>query len=603
MAQKINFKYLFKRGIVVMTMVMLMFISGASALLLSRHSQAGFLVTWPVLGDFFLPLCFVLLAQIFRNRVCAVIAVLLAFVSVILRVFAMVVRNETFMPLGLDSLSLLWEHADHNGLRAVLGNYYYLWLIPLILAVCCIMIYFCGRTWYATRNKRRIIPDSWITVFAVLFVISICSSSIYMFYLRRKTTDEIMESKLVRPVPLVVAKLAEDIVDRALKDDGIGGYFPERLPEESAELLSALKVESLKPLGAEKVPESPEYDKIIIIAVESLDLDFIRAFNPVMPAGVTPELDRLFKENLSFVNCFSAAQPTSWGLTALLMSRLDYRRELNQPGGPSLFSIGNKLGYGGYYFSPVSGSFGGNRKTYMKLFGGALDKFFFWEELRKKFNSVSHEAWGMADVELFDVVYKQLKSPEVPDKFVAVISTIDIHPPYTVAGNEDCPHDFKNDFLNSLHSFDRHLGNFIRRIKSDPELYGKRTLIIVTADHSATHGENYLKRTDFNPARIPLIFISQNLKPLEDIKKDKYCSSLDIAPTLVRLIGGVIPRSFMGRDLREAKNCAISRTPADLLFVHAPELKEPLCIKLGEKRYDTPEKQAFNDYFNLYYSN
>lgn len=97
-----------------MTMVMLMFISGASALLLSRYSQAGFLVTWPVLGDFFLPLCFVLLAQIFRNRVCAVIAVLLAFVSVILRIFAMVIRNETFMPLGLDSLSLLWEHTDHN---------------------------------------------------------------------------------------------------------------------------------------------------------------------------------------------------------------------------------------------------------------------------------------------------------------------------------------------------------------------------------------------------------------------------------------------------------------------------------------------------------
>lgn len=586
-----------------MTMVMLMFISGASALLLSRYSQAGFLVTWPVLGDFFLPLCFVLLAQIFRNRVCAVIAVLLAFISVILRIFAMVIRNETFMPLGLDSLSLLWEHTDHNGLRAVFGDFYYLWLIPSVVAVVGAMIYFSFRVWYATRNRRRIIPDSWITVFAILFVISICSSTVYMFRQRRIPAEEIMESKLVRPVPLVVAKLAGDIVDRALKDDSVGGYFPERLPEESAELLFAWNVETLKPRGAEKNPEPAVYDKIIVVAVESLDLAFIKAHNPAMPDGVTPELDKLFRENLSFTNCFAAAQPTSWGLTALFMSRLDYRRELNQPGCPSLFAIGNKLGYAGYYFSPVSGSFGGNRKTYMKLFDGALERFFFWEELRKKFNSVSHEAWGMADYELFDAVYRQFKSPDMPEKFIAVISTIDIHPPYTVAGNDDCRHDFKSDFLNSLHSFDRHLGNFIRRIKNDPELFNQRTLLIVTADHSATHGENYLKRTDFNPARIPLIFISPNLKPLENLKKDKYCSTLDIAPTLVRLIGGKIPRSFMGRDLVEKKNCAISRIPGDLLFVNAPELPEPLCVKLGETKYDSPEKQAFNDYFNLYYSN
>ena len=603
MFDKRKFQYLFHRGIVVMTMVMLMFISGASALLLSRYSQAGFLVTWPVLGDFFLPLCFVLLAQIFRNRICAVIAVLLAFVSVILRILALVVRNETFMPLGLDTLALLWEHADHNGLRAVFGDFYYLWMIPVVMAVCGSMIYFCSRVWIATRNKRRIIPNSWITVFAVLFVISIGSSSVYMLRQRRTSQEEIIESQLVRPVPLVVAKLAGDIVDRAFKDESVCGYFPENLPEESAELLSAWNVEKLKPQGAEIVKEKAEYDRVVVIAVESLDLDFIRAFNPAMPENITPELDKLFKNNLSFVNCFTAAQPTSWGLTALLMSRLDYRRELKTPGNPSLFTIGNAGGYAGYYFSPVSGSFGGNRETYLKIFGGTMDHFFFREELRKKFHSVSDEVWGMADFELFDAVFKQLKSPETPERFIAVISTIDIHPPYTVAGDFACKHGFLSDFLKSLHSFDHHLGKFIRRIQNDPDLYNERTLIVLTADHSATHGENYLKRSNFNPARIPLIFISPNLKPLKDLNRKKYCSSLDITPTLVRLIGGRIPRSFMGRDLREAKNCAISRTPADVLQVNSPDLPGTMFVKLGEKEYDTPEKKAFNDYFNLYYSN
>ena len=181
-------KYFLRRSIVVMTMVMLMFISGTSALLLSRYSSAGFLLVWPVLGDFVLPLCFVLLAQIFRNRICAVIAVLLAFASVILRITALIIRKETFMPLGMDSLQLLWEHADHNGLQAVFGRYYYFWMIPLAVLLVGAIIYFCARAWYASRNRRRIIPDSWITVFAVLFVISIAASTIYVFSQQRKVS-------------------------------------------------------------------------------------------------------------------------------------------------------------------------------------------------------------------------------------------------------------------------------------------------------------------------------------------------------------------------------------------------------------------------------
>ena len=209
----------------------------------------------------------------------------------------------------------------------------------------------------------------------------------------------------------------------------------------------------------------------------------------------------------------------------------------------------------------------------------------------------------MADFELFDAVYKQLKSPDVPARFIAVVSTIDTHPPYTAAGDFECRHEFGSDFLKSLHSFDHHLGKFIRRIKNDPELYDRRTLIIITADHSATHGENHLKRSNFNPSRIPLIFITPDTAPLKDLDREKYCSSLDITPTLVRFIGGKIPRSFMGRDLREAKNCAITRSPGDILRVYAPDLTEMISVKLGEKKYDTPEQSAFNDYFNLYYSN
>ena len=584
-------------------MVMLMFISVTSALLLSRYSNAGFVFAWPALGDFVLPLCFILLAQIFRNRVCAVIAVLMAFVNVILRIVALIIRKETFMPLGLDSVMLLWEHTDHTGLRAVFGSYYYLWMIPLLIVICITIGFFCVRVWYASRNQRRIIPNSWITVFAVLFVISIVTSTVYVFMQFRIRQEENMSGRLVRPIPVVMADFAGAIADVVMKKSEDCGYFPENISEEAADFLYAANIESLKPQGAEIAPEAPVYDRVIIVAAESLDLDVIRAYNPQMPPGVTPVLDRLYRENIVFTNCFTAAQPTSWGLTALLMSRLDYRRELKNPGNHSLFSIGRELGYAGYYFSPVSGHFGDNRQTYLKLFGGSMEHFFFFEEWKKMFNTVSRSSWGLADYELFDMVEKVLTSPGTPEKFVAVISTMDTHPPYSWEGMENCTHDIKSEFLKSLHSFDHHLGKFIGKIMRNPKLYNERTLIIVTADHSATHGENFLKRDNFNPNRIPLIFISPDVKPFAGLNREKYCSSIDITPTLVRFIGGKIPRSFMGRDLRSRKNHAIARTTANLMFVNAADKPETLVFELGKKEYESPEVAAFNDYFNLYYSN
>ena len=597
-------QYLLRRGTVVMTMVMLMFISVSLAVLLAKYSNAGYIVAWPALGDFVLPLCFVLMAQIFRNRVCAVIAVLLAFVNVILRIATLIIRRETFMPFGLDTLVLLWEHADHKGFQAVLGKYYYLWLFPLAFIAAGVIIFFCARTWYASRKRRRVIPNSWITVFAMLFVVSIFSSTIYVLTTASEKEPDQHSVALVRPMPVVVADIAGGIVDMAMGARSECGFFPENLPAKSAEMLEKKQIFNRKPQGAEAVREAAAYDRVIIIAVESLELAFIRVCNPDMPEGVTPELDRICRENIVFKNYFSAAQPTSWGLTALMMSRLDYRRELKNPGNPSLFSIGGRLGYEGFYFSPVSGYFGRNRETYMRLWGGEINNYYFSEEWRSQFNAKSRHTWGVSDREMFDSVLEILEKDDCPRQFIALVSTIDIHPPYTRVPVEKCTREFNSPFLDSLHSFDHHLGHFISRLMKNPKLYNGRTLIVLTADHSTTHGENYLRRKDFFPTRIPLVFITPDRKPLEDLNVEKYCSAIDLTPTLVRLIGGRVPRIFMGVDLRSEKDCAIAWTPGDKLFLFDRCRENPLVVRLEEeeKEHVPVEKKMMTDYFRLYYS-
>lgn len=50
-------------------------------------------------------------------------------------------------------------------------------------------------------------------------------------------------------------------------------------------------------------------------------------------------------------------------------------------------------------------------------------------------------------------------------------------------------------------------------------------------------------------APIPLIFVSTNLKPLDNLRNQDYASQIDLAPTLLYLLGIDVPDKFMGRNL------------------------------------------------------
>ena len=52
-------------------------------------------------------------------------------------------------------------------------------------------------------------------------------------------------------------------------------------------------------------------------------------------------------------------------------------------------------------------------------------------------------------------------------------------------------------------------------------------------------------------APIPLIFVSKNLQPLNNLMTKDYASQIDLAPTLLYLAGLKAPDDFMGRNLLE----------------------------------------------------
>ncbi len=600
-------KYFFASSATLLMMLVLTSVSGFLALTISNFTRKGHVAyfPWPLFGDALLPLLLFVPALIFRSRICAVGAIISSFINIFLRVASIILYRETFMPLDFQSVRLLLEHSGHYALQAVLGKFYYLWLVPLIILCGAAGVYICVLVWRTSRRKSKKIPVWWNALFAGLLLLSIASNLFYGVAVVKFDSHDYYTGHLVRPLPFLSVDYANDALHNIIPSgEGGNNILNNNIVGMSAKSLKLLREYKMFPpenhdvSGELTPPPTAIFDKIIIIAIESLDLEYIRAVNPAMPEGITPVLDKLLKDYPSMSNYFTASQPTSWALTALLLSRLDYMQEChNKNKNISLFAIAATQGYYCAYFSPLSGIFGDNRKTYAEIF--KPHRQYFLEEWSEKYALSRSCTWGISDPELYNSVLKELKSfPQ--QRMLAVISTMDSHPPYTASGiTEEEKLRFPTPFLQALHTTDRNLGKFLSEVMSDPALYNNRTLIVVTADHSATHGENYLNRPDFTPGRIPLIFITPQKHIFNALKTEKFASSIDLTPTLVPMIGGSVPESFMGRTLFSDKNIALCRMNDNRIFVHSPDFNIEFFT---DKIQQDPLKKAFADFIKYHHN-
>lgn len=603
-ASNMRLKYFFVRSATVLLMLVLTLVSGFLALTISNFTRQGNVpyFPWPLFGDALLPLLLFFPALIFRSRICAVGAIISSFINIFLRVASIIIYRETFMPLDFQSVRLLLEHSGHYALQAVLGRLYYLWLVPLVILIVEGGIYVCVLVWRTNRKKNKKIPLGWSILFAGLLLLSIISNLFYGVSSVKFDSHAFYTGHLVRPLPFLSVDYANDALLNMIPPSPENTHTDKKngnISPESLSLLNQYKMfapQNTDAAGELTPPPTAVFDKIIILALESLDLEYIRAVNPKMPAGITPVLDRLMREYPAMTNYFTASQPTSWALTALMLSRLDYTRECrSKEKNIPLFAIAATQGYFCTYFAPLSGIFGDNRKTYEEIF--KPHRQYFLEEWSEHYALTRSCTWGISDPELYHGVFDVLK--KTPHKrMIAVISTMDSHPPYTASGiTEKEKLIFPTPFLQALHTTDRNLGNFLSRVMADPQLYNDRTLIVVTADHSATHGENYLARPNFFPARIPLIFITPQKEIFRNLQLDKFASSIDLAPTLVEFIGGIAPASFMGKSLFSDKNTALCWMNGDLVFVHSPDFN--ISFLLNDPP-DAPLHKAFAEFIKYH---
>lgn len=576
-------------GIMLILIVLSSVLDAVMHSLISISGEAK-LFPWVIFSNPLIPILFFLPGLFFRNRFCILTAFVITFFNLFIQTLSIAVFLESFMLLDYSSILLLAEHTDLTSIRAVLGKKA-IWLIPASISVLAGVIFCCRAVWKTGTLFRAERQRKWIAVYSILLLLSIVS---HIGYCAAQSNS--LERNLdLAPLSLRLVSFAAEVFRESPEAKEPVKY---KIPETSEKILRGMNVipSVRKDLSSRK--QAVLFDRIIILAVESLDYDFIGRINPAMPEGITPNLDRFSANYVSLSNYFSAAQPTSWGLCALLLSRPDFVRD-RELLPPSLFKIAGQHGFHSCYYSSASGHFGNNRKIYDDLFqpGEAL----FLEEWQNDFHLTQKSLLGLSDKHLFRGVLTALRKQK-HKRYIALISPVDTHPPYFLheKTEKELEKRFPNDFLLALHHTDRMIGNFVDELMADPALFDDRTLIIITADHTATFGENYLKRKDFSPGRIPLIFISRNQDPFRKIRTDKYASSLDLAPTLLRLIGAGSPPTFMGRDLWSAKNCAISWMLPNRLFVRTPE--HSISIDLGHpNQIKKGIPAAFADFYFSFY--
>ena len=323
------------------------------------------------------------------------------------------------------------------------------------------------------------------------------------------------------------------------------------LTDKDKKTLHKLGVEVPKPAVA-KI--APQYDRVVLLILESMHRDYINYYNENIPEKATPYMNQLVIRYPHLNKYYSSAVPTTQGLNATFRSHLIMDKDVPGKGTPSLFRVAQAAGYRGIFMNASSQYYANELKEYPDQFG--MQEYLAKEQL-EKFGYTGASGWGYHNDVMYEHTLRILEENR-DKKLLLVTKTLDMHQPYPYTGYrwEEMPEgvrDNPNVTVRGVYWVDKTLEHFFTEAEKRG-LMDERTLFLITSDHNPHSGGEYTKLVEkandkLSIAPIPLIFISKNLLPLDELRTNEYASQIDLAPTLLYLMGLEIPEKFMGRNL------------------------------------------------------
>lgn len=305
--------------------------------------------------------------------------------------------------------------------------------------------------------------------------------------------------------------------------------------------------EPLEKLVEPLPPPLLEVDRpnVVLVLMESLSAQAVGALGG--PLAATPELDQLSKDGVLFTRYYSQGLRTGRALFSVLagMPAPPGTNIMKSSAGRRRFStlaaVLHEQGYlcrfvygGDLSFENMDGFLRHN--DFDELVG--LEDFpggRLWQWRMK---------WGVPDNLVFDRAHELLSRPGPPN--LTVILTLTNHPPFRLPPESSRPYSGPlADERNAVGYADWALGRFIEKARGAP--YFKRTLFVIMGDH----GQFYegLPSSDVTYFHVPCLFYGPGVLALPPGRVDGLAGHVDIAPTVVGLLGRPARHAFWGRDL------------------------------------------------------
>lgn len=361
----------------------------------------------------------------------------------------------------------------------------------------------------------------------------------------------------------------------------------------------------LRNLGVETYKKAeydlkPQYDNVVLLILESVHRDYINYYNRNIPEAATSFMNNLIIRYPHIDRFYSSAVPTTQGLNAIFRSHIIMDKNLNGKDKPSLFRSVQQNGMRGIFLNASTQYYADELREYPEQFG--MKEYYAREYLEGK-GYVGASGWGYHNDVIYDEALALLEKYK-NEKVLLVAKTLDMHQPYPYVGCEykDLPKAVQakgSVTVNGMYWVDTTLRKFFEKAKQRG-LMDERTLFVITSDHNPHSGGEYIDLVPnvgdkFSIAPIPLIFVSENLEPLNNLRTQDFASQIDLAPTLLYLLGIETPSLFMGRNLLipEAKTYALGYFGGNFYFWSD---SVDFIGELNKKEYDNNYVKALNKY-------
>jgi len=296
--------------------------------------------------------------------------------------------------------------------------------------------------------------------------------------------------------------------------------------------------------GIDRIVTSPRPRRnynVVLVLEESLGSDFIGVLGD--GRGLSPNFDRVSQRGILFDRFFATGNRTARALEATLTALPPIPTEsiLKRDHSKQVTSLARTLADRGYrrlFVYGGRGLFDGMRSF---MFNNGFERFVEQSDFKDpQFTT----AWGVSDEAIFDRALLELDTLHAEGKpFFATVLTVSNHQPFTYPeGRIDLP-PTGHHRDHAVKYADYALGRFLDQAQ-DHAFYDN-TVFVVLGDHGArVYGAQMFPLKSY---RVPVLMILPGGEGAGTRCSTLACS-LDIAPTIMGLLGGEYRSVFFGRD-------------------------------------------------------